>query len=99
MYFLAAASSEHEMMQWVNEIRQDEGVGLVDFELLQVIGEGSFGKVTLVRKYSDRENGTRPVYAMKILHKDRIVRRSEEEQAMTERNIMQKVIQKTIIYP
>lgn len=37
------------------------------FELLKVLGEGSFGKVFLVRKITPPENGT--LYAMKVLKK------------------------------
>lgn len=36
------------------------------FELLKVLGEGSFGKVFLVRKVSGADAGT--LYAMKVRH-------------------------------
>lgn len=36
------------------------------FELLKVLGEGSFGKVFLVRKVSGPDTGT--LYAMKVWH-------------------------------
>ena len=42
------------------------GRRLEDFELMKVIGRGSFGKVMMVRKKGDK-NGK--VYAMKILRK------------------------------
>ncbi|ESO84964.1 hypothetical protein LOTGIDRAFT_236015 [Lottia gigantea] len=38
-----------------------------DFELLKVLGQGSFGKVFLVRKINGDDNGT--LYAMKVLKK------------------------------
>ena len=38
--------------------------GVEDFELMKVIGRGSFGKVMMVRKKGDSK-----VYAMKILRK------------------------------
>ncbi len=47
-------------------------VGLDDFDLLKVIGRGSFGKVMQVRK-----KDTGKVYAMKILKKDTIVARNQ----------------------
>lgn len=37
------------------------------FELLKVLGEGSFGKVFLVRKVIGKDSGT--MYAMKVLKK------------------------------
>lgn len=43
-----------------------------DFELIKVIGKGSFGKVLLVKKKDDGQ-----VYAMKILKKDQIIKRKE----------------------
>ena len=38
-------------------------VGIDDFELLRVIGKGSFGKVTLVKK-----KNTGKLFAMKVIH-------------------------------
>ncbi len=39
-------------------------VGIQDFDLLQVIGKGSFGKVFQVRK-----KDTKKIYALKVLQK------------------------------
>jgi len=43
-------------------------VNLEDFQILKVIGRGTFGKVYMVRK-----NGTDEIYAMKVLKKEEIV--------------------------
>ncbi len=43
-----------------------------DFELLKVLGRGSFGKVMQVRKKSNNK-----IYAMKILKKRAIVARNQ----------------------
>lgn len=58
-------------------------VSLDDFELVKVIGKGSFGKVTLVRKKNDQK-----LYAMKVLSKPNIVKRKQVEHTKTERRIL-----------
>jgi len=64
-----------------------EKIGLNDFELLKVIGKGSFGKVMQVRK---KDNGK--IYAMKILNKKTIIERQELEHTKAEKNILQKLV-------
>ena len=54
-----------------------------DFVLLKVVGKGSFGKVMQVRKKS---NGK--IYAMKVLHKENIVKRNQVQHTRTERNVL-----------
>jgi serine/threonine protein kinase len=54
-----------------------------DFELLRVLGKGSFGKVYLVRLLSDGE-----IYAMKVLKKQDVKKRKQVEHTNTERRIM-----------
>jgi len=58
-------------------------VGVDDFDLVRVIGKGSFGKVTLVRKKSDGK-----LFAMKVLSKPNIVRRKQVEHTRTERRVL-----------
>ena len=60
------------------------GVRLRDFHLLSVIGKGSFGKVMLVRK---RDSGC--VFAMKVLHKDNVIKRNQVEHTLTERSVLE----------
>lgn len=55
------------------------------FELLKVLGEGSFGKVFLVRKITVPDAGT--LYAMKVLKKATLKVRDRERTKM-ERNIL-----------
>ena len=54
-----------------NLLAPQEKIGLKDFELVKVIGRGSFGKVYLVKK-----NGTESYYAMKKLRKDVVAKRN-----------------------
>jgi len=63
----------------------DEDVSLDDFEMLKVIGRGSFGKVMQVRKKG--ADGT--IYAMKILKKKAIIQRNQVEHTLAERKILE----------
>jgi len=65
-------------------LENTEKVRLDDFELLKVLGRGSFGKVMQVKKKS---NGK--IYAMKILKKRAIVARNQVEHTKAERKILQ----------
>ena len=72
-----------------NLLTQGAATGKVcieDFELLTVIGKGSFGKVMQVRM---KETGK--IYAMKVLNKKTIIERNELEHTKAEKNILQKL--------
>lgn len=56
------------------------------FDLLKVIGKGSFGKVYVVRK-----KDTNRIYAMKVLRKSQIISRSEVTHTMAEKTVLAKV--------
>jgi len=99
-YYLVA-ESEPEMHSWIEAIKQSiqgksasagsEGqaarIGVADFDLLSVIGKGSFGKVLQVRK-----KDTGRIYAMKVLNKKNILENNELEHTRTEKNILQKLV-------
>ncbi|KAI8811882.1 kinase-like domain-containing protein [Cladochytrium replicatum] len=57
-----------------------------EFELLKVIGKGSFGKVMQVRK-----RDTNRIYAMKIIRKAHIVERAEVSHTLAERAVLAKL--------
>lgn len=65
------------------EILNRPKVGVDDFEMVRVIGKGSFGKVTLVRKKT-----TRTLYAMKVLSKSHVLKRKQIEHTKTERRVL-----------
>jgi len=56
-----------------------------DFDLIRVLGRGSFGKVYLVQKKSSRK-----YFALKTLKKEEIVQRGHIDNALTEKNVLQK---------
>ena len=55
-----------------------------DFEMLKVLGKGTFGKVVLCR-----EKATQEICAMKILKKDVIVAKDEIAHTLTENRVLQ----------
>jgi len=65
-------------------LENTEKVHIQDFELLKVLGRGSFGKVMQVRKKKDGK-----IYAMKILKKQAIIARNQVEHTNAERKILQ----------
>lgn len=58
-------------------------ISVHDFEMIKMIGKGSFGEVMLVRK-----KDTKSLYAMKILDKRNIIRRNQVEHTITERRVL-----------
>eukprot|EP01097_Dermamoeba_algensis_P009991 TRINITY_DN71_c0_g1_i6.p1 TRINITY_DN71_c0_g1~~TRINITY_DN71_c0_g1_i6.p1 ORF type:complete len:288 (-),score=58.99 TRINITY_DN71_c0_g1_i6:395-1258(-) len=67
--------------------KEPEKVTIEDFDLLNVIGRGSFGKVFQVRK-----KNTGKIFALKVLNKKTIIERNEVDHTKAERNILQKLI-------
>lgn len=63
-----------------------ESVGIEDFEVLKVVGQGAFAKVYQVRK-----KGTSEIYAMKVMRKDKIMEKNHAEYMKAERDILTKV--------
>lgn len=61
-------------------------IGIEDFEVLKVVGQGAFGKVYQVRK-----KGTSEIYAMKVMRKDKIMEKNHEEYMKAERDILEMV--------
>lgn len=57
-----------------------------DFELLKVVGKGSFGKVMQVRK-----NDTHRIYALKTIRKAHIISRSEVAHTLAERSVLAQI--------
>jgi len=101
-YYLCC-DTESDRLSWIDSIKQSMGgaskgsgngganggkkITVADFDLLHVIGKGSFGKVLQVRK---KDNGK--IYAMKVLNKKNILENNELEHTRTEKEILQKLI-------
>ncbi|KAJ4971214.1 hypothetical protein NE237_004313 [Protea cynaroides] len=65
---------------------KNRSVGLEDFEVMKVVGQGAFGKVFQVKK-----KGTSEIYAMKVMRKDKIMEKNHVEYMKAERDILTKV--------
>ena len=52
---------------------RSQEIGIEDFQIIKVIGRGSFGKVYLVKKKDE----AKCVYAMKSLKKDQVLRKGQ----------------------
>jgi p70 ribosomal S6 kinase len=61
-------------------------VGLQDFELLSVVGQGAFGKVFQVR-----HKATDKVYALKVMRKEKILQKDHSEYVRSERDVLTSV--------
>ena len=61
-------------------------VGKRDFEMISVLGKGSFGKVLLVE-----HKETRQAYAMKVIKKCNIKKMNQIEHTITERKVLERV--------
>lgn len=59
-------------------------VSLSDFDLIKVLGKGSFGKVLLVEKVD-----TCTTFAMKVLKKSKLRRQKQVERTKTERRVLE----------
>lgn len=91
-----SCETENERKEWVDALRiakdyangaaGNEKVGVEDFDLLNLVGKGSFGKVMQVRK---KDNGK--IYAMKVLDKKHILDHNEVEHTLAEKHILQKL--------
>lgn len=68
------------------KVSKNKHMTVDDFELLKVIGKGSFGKVMQVKK-----KDTGRIYAMKIIKKSHIVERDEVSHTLAEKTVLTKI--------
>ncbi|KAL5117124.1 Serine/threonine-protein kinase [Pleosporales sp. CAS-2024a] len=85
--WIKVAFGTGEMKVGVNfvENRQDR-LSIDDFELLKVVGKGSFGKVMQVQK-----KDTHRIYALKTIRKAHIISRSEVAHTLAERSVLAQI--------
>ncbi|KAK2982391.1 hypothetical protein RJ640_026234 [Escallonia rubra] len=83
---LGHAVSEESIIQVDGNPLKSQTVGLDDFEVLKVVGQGSFARVYQVRK-----RGSFEIFAMKVMRKDKIMEKNHAEYMKAERDILTKV--------
>jgi len=85
----ADAADQEDKGGWDEPVlysQNNQKVGKDDFELLFVIGKGSFGKVMQVKK-----KDTGKIYAMKVLRKETIIQRKQVAHTRAEKAILQMI--------
>ncbi|ERN04221.1 hypothetical protein AMTRI_Chr08g168380 [Amborella trichopoda] len=75
-----------------SQVIKTQGVGLENFEVMKMVGQGAFGKV-----YQVRMRGTSEIYAMKVMRKDKIMEKNHAEYMKSERDILTKVVHPFIV--
>ncbi|KAK7275898.1 hypothetical protein RIF29_17024 [Crotalaria pallida] len=83
---LKEGSVKETNLQVNDHCLNQQTIGVGDFEVLKVVGQGSFGMVYQVRK-----SGTSEIYAMKVMRKDKIMQKNHVEYVKSERDILTKV--------
>jgi RAC serine/threonine-protein kinase len=92
-----SCETEDDQKKWIETLQKEkeriedgmnakEKVSVEDFDLLNLVGKGSFGKVMQVRK-----KDTKKIYAMKVLDKKHILEHNEVQHTLAEKNILQKI--------
>jgi len=83
------AETPEETMRWVTVLRNAHSqipcLSINDFLPISVIGQGYYGKVMLVRKFDSNE-----LFAIKSIHKSRLIQDNKSDSALAERNILMK---------
>lgn len=86
-WYPLAGGSGHLRVQLCFKLpTQNAPLSIDAFDLLKVIGKGSFGKVMQVRK-----KDTNRIYAMKIIRKSKIVQRGEVHHTLAERSVLARI--------
>lgn len=79
-------SMDDSVAEVCDNMMKSQAVGLEDFEVLKVVGQGAFAKVYQVKK-----RGTSEIYAMKVMRKDKIMEKNHAEYMKAERDILTKI--------
>lgn len=67
------------------QLIEDTNIGFKNFDVLELLGQGTFGKVFKVKK-----KGADKIYAMKVLKKSVLVKNKHLKYAITECNVLKR---------
>ncbi|KAJ3444284.1 ribosomal protein S6 KINASE [Anaeramoeba flamelloides] len=90
--FFISASSEEDRKEWMEAISdtikmiKTDKVSLKNFQLLSVIGRGTYGKVMQVKHKTNEE-----IFAMKVLQKGMLADHQQISHTMSERNVLMRI--------
>lgn len=73
------------------DYKLDKTITLNDFLMLSVIGKGSYAKVVLVKKKNTGE-----IMALKMLKKEMVEKKKQEEHIRTERDVLVFIVPKIL---
>lgn len=86
---LFEAETEQEANAWIDAInstfKHSSALSMDDFTIISVLGRGFYGKVMLVQK-----NDSKELFAIKSIHKDRLIQSKKSHTVLSERNILLK---------
>jgi serine/threonine protein kinase len=91
-----AASSTENMMEWILSLRAATfkyvSLTMNSFTIISVIGRGSYGKVMLCEL-----TATKQLFAIKSVHKDRLIQSKRTHTILYERNILSNITHPFIV--
>lgn len=90
----AASGAVNGMKRSLSMSSLSATLSIHDFQLIKVLGQGSFGRVLLVRPVGAPAE---EVYAMKVLKKAEVEKRKQVEHTMSEREIMAMIRSKFVL--
>ena len=88
--YVFGCENEDSQMEWLLALKsatiKDTTTTMDSFNIISVLGRGFYGKVMLVQK-----KGTNQLFAIKTMHKNRLLKSRKVHTVFCERNIMMKV--------